>query len=157
MNISLEERFLKYIEKTPDCWLWIGAKKAHGYGKLYYNKKYWGAHQISWYLAHGYFSKKLVCHNCDNTSCVNPQHLFEGSHKENTQDSIKKGRFKFNLKKGQASLFKANKNRKITFEIAEEIREKYKKGEYKYKEIKERYPISDYAIYQILHHITYKR
>ena len=92
-----------YIDKTTKiirdaqrwyghCWIWKGHKKK-GYGYYSHHQIAYRAHRISYFLVYGEIPEdKIVCHKCDNPSCVNPQHLFLGSSRENTQDMISKGR-----------------------------------------------------------------
>lgn len=75
------------------CTDWEKAKNEKGYGKLFYNGKFWYAHRYVWMLKNGTIPDgMLVCHKCDNPSCINIDHLFLGTYKDNTQDCIKKGR-----------------------------------------------------------------
>ena len=93
-NDTLEERFLRYVEKTANCWLWIGSK-SHGYGWMRYKniKPRPKAHRISYELYNGKIPKGIsVLHKCDNCSCVNPKHLFLGTQKDNIKDMVKKKR-----------------------------------------------------------------
>ena len=72
----------------------MAARTAAGYGLINVgSKKLVYAHRISWTLTHGDPSELLVLHRCDNPSCVNPDHLFLGSHKDNMQDMAAKGRW----------------------------------------------------------------
>jgi hypothetical protein len=74
------------------CWIWKGHLKK-GYGYFSHHQILYRAHRIAYLIAYGEFDDALlVCHKCDNPSCINPQHLFLGSSKENTQDMILKGR-----------------------------------------------------------------
>jgi hypothetical protein len=74
------------------CWIWKGHKKK-GYGDYSHHQKHYRAHRIAFFLVYGKFEYSLlICHRCDNPSCVNPQHLFVGTSKENTQDMISKKR-----------------------------------------------------------------
>lgn len=76
------------------CWNWVGSKRAHGYGQVYFNgKPARKAHRVAWELTNGKIPNNLcVLHRCDNSSCINPDHLFLGTQLENIQDMINKGR-----------------------------------------------------------------
>ncbi len=81
-------------EPNTGCWLWTGSRNQKGYG--------WSriqgistrmAHRISWLLHRGDIPEGvLVCHKCDTPSCVNPDHLFLGTQKDNLLDMSRKGR-----------------------------------------------------------------
>lgn len=88
------ERFFKSIKKTDTCWLWKNAITNEGYGK-FYHKKYYSSHRYSWIIHKGKIPKGLcVLHKCDVRNCVNPDHLWLGTLKDNTRDMILKGRNK---------------------------------------------------------------
>ena len=98
-------RFWMNVKKLDDCWEWQASLHPRGYGRFNLNGKIVRAHRISYYLYHDYISsKKLICHSCDNPRCVNPDHLWEGTSKQNTKDMIKKGRLiKIRSKRKNAS------------------------------------------------------
>lgn len=93
----LEKRFWDKVQQTDNCWLWIGHKNINGYGVFWCGGKKGGkrklAHRLSYELAYGKFDEKLyVCHKCDNPPCVNPNHLFVGTQKDNMEDCSNKNR-----------------------------------------------------------------
>lgn len=88
----LKPRLLRNIERVGTCWLWTGSKDRDGYGVLTIGRKQFRANRISYSEFKGSPDGMLVCHTCDQPSCINPEHLFLGSPRDNTQDMIKKGR-----------------------------------------------------------------
>ena len=85
------ERFEKKILKTDSCWIWQGATQPKGYGTFRFEGKVQLAHRVSYKLYVGGTSNHVL-HRCDNPSCVNPSHLFEGTNQDNVDDKMKKGR-----------------------------------------------------------------
>lgn len=81
-------------DKEDSCWIWQGSFRGE-YGAFKYNKKVIGAHVASYIFTNGVFDKKYyVCHSCDNPKCVNPSHLFLGTHSDNMKDAYQKNRLK---------------------------------------------------------------
>lgn len=95
---SLKCRILEGCNKSENgCWLWKGAIGGK-YGKTRWYSKTISAHKASFLVFKGEVLKGLhVCHHCDNPLCVNPEHLWLGTQKDNMRDSVLKGRFKGTL------------------------------------------------------------
>lgn len=95
---SVQDRLLAKVEVDPvtGCWNWTAATNAAGYGVLALGGKYGGsglAHRVAYQLFNGPIpDAHLVCHACDNPSCVNPDHLFTGTHQANMDDMVAKTR-----------------------------------------------------------------
>ena len=93
-----KDRFEKHIEKITEsgCWIWTGcasSKKGTPYGRFSFGGKVRFAHRISFLIYNGVlFDDLCVLHRCDVPSCVNPNHLFLGTKKDNAQDMTRKGR-----------------------------------------------------------------
>lgn len=88
------EAFWANVEKTDSCWIWRGCKDKDGYGLWTINYKQWRGHRFSFWVTHGKINtKSMICHTCDNPSCVNPDHLYEGNATTNNRDTVNRGRY----------------------------------------------------------------
>lgn len=119
---SVKQRFLNKIIKTKSCWIWNAGLFSSGYGQFFNGKNKITAHRYSYILHNGTIenNKLVVCHSCDNKKCVNPEHLFLGTQKQNIRDMMSKNRQKFGKHPGQL-----NGRAKITKKQVDEIRKKY--------------------------------
>ncbi len=115
MRKTLLQRFEEkvYPEPNTGCWIWAGYSNKKGYGAIGHYPKVKSAHRVSFELFNGKIpNNQCVCHSCDNTFCVNPDHLFLGSNAQNANDRLIKFRY----------------GKKLTSENILEIRLLYKSG-----------------------------
>jgi hypothetical protein len=90
---TIEERLRARIDTSGDCWLWTGTTKKTGYGHMSVAYRKLLVHRLAYSVWVGPIPPGLlVCHHCDNPPCVRPDHLFLGTHRDNMQDMIRKGR-----------------------------------------------------------------
>ena len=160
------KRFWSKVDKTSNpngCWEWT-ASITRGYGRFSLtHSKPIQAHRYSWIIHFGNIPDNLcVLHKCDNQLCVNPDHLFLGTHKDNTQDMIKKQRHQF----GNNHYYKRIPNKILkgcqigtsifTNEQILEIRQKYIPYKYSAPMLAKEYRVHLRTITRILRHETWK-
>lgn len=132
---------------TPscDCHLWTASKNKFGYGKFGDGNGGWTfAHRFSFQLNKGKIPKgKYVLHTCDNPSCVNPDHLYLGSYKDNAKDreSRKRGNHANGTGHGRNILLKSQ---------VYEIRDAFDTGKYSFKELGRIYGIDGKSVADIV-------
>lgn len=83
------------INLKTGCWEFQKIKKRKNYGEIHYKGRVFKAHRLSYMLKHNNFnipSTTKICHICDNPTCLNPDHLFAGTQRENIYDMEAKGR-----------------------------------------------------------------
>lgn len=140
------KRFWDKVEKTPTCWIWRGSTYPNGYGCINFNGRNRSVHRYAYELKNGQTPIGfLICHSCDNKLCVNPDHLFLGTYKDNWQDAVNKGIIK-----------PVTAVRKLTPEQAIEIRGKYQTGTYQVAQLSREYGIGPTSIRRIIDRETYR-
>jgi hypothetical protein len=148
------------VEKTDrapnGCILWNGSKTRQGYGRT--KRKNYGqiyVHRLVWSIANGEIPDNMkICHKCDNPSCININHLFMGTQKENIQDAITKGRFHQFCKKGENRLGNkrgAGKRKLLPADVVSIVN-----GPETYVGLSKKYGVSTDTIWRVKKRITYK-
>lgn len=131
-------RFFSKVNKISSCWLWIGNTDSDGYGLFQLDGKQWRAHRYSQLISNGLdINKPIVMHTCDNPSCVNPEHLINGTIQENNLDKLIKGR----------------QSRKFTDDEIKEIRSSSLSN----KELCKKFNVPDVTIWYIRTYKSYKQ
>jgi hypothetical protein len=96
MRMPLERRLFNGVSVDPHtrCWNWKGAiSRSDGRGKMTVRGKTLSTHRVAFEIYKDDIpAGKFVCHHCDNPLCCNPAHLFLGSHADNMNDMVSKGR-----------------------------------------------------------------
>jgi hypothetical protein len=144
------------IERLPwsGCWIWMNGDAKNRRHQLIYEGESILAYRLSYMAFVGELPDEvLACHRCDVPECVNPCHLFPGTHTENMRDMVKKGRHKgFGNSTDQPSLEQrlrgeANTQAKLTEDQVKEIRSL--RGVESPKKLRERFGISKGHLYRI--------
>lgn len=94
-NIPIDLRFWIHVDirDADECWVWRGRVTHEGYGVMCYRDANVRAHRLALELTTTPVPPGMVvCHRCDNPPCVNPAHLFVGTHQDNMRDMKAKGR-----------------------------------------------------------------
>jgi Autographiviridae endonuclease len=153
---STKCKLLGNIKKINGCWEWQGKLHPNGYSctTTYETEKREHTHRISFRVFKGEIPEGIcVCHSCDNRKCINPEHLFLGTHKDNSQDALKKGRLE------NSKLIKArgekNGSSKLTDEQVREIRKELENG-VKGAKVARKYGVSSSIVYVIRDRKTWK-
>lgn len=151
-NKTVAERLAAYTKRSNKCLLWTGAlndkDRTKGYGVMNVRGRMRFVHQLAYELTYGTISSgKVVRHTCDNRLCCEPTHLILGTHKDNTQDMVLRGRSAKGEDHGRA---------KITEQDALDIRTKFNTGNYTKKALSDQYGITVTAIRAIVTGKTWK-
>lgn len=132
----------RYKVAESGCWEWQISRSAYGHGYFHFNSEDHYAHRVSWMLFRGDIPTGIeVCHKCDNPPCVNPDHLFLGTHRDNFEDAKRKRRLPHGEKHCCA---------KLTTEQIAEIRGRVANGEMQ-RSIATQFGISEGHLSGIVH------
>lgn len=119
-----KERLLSRIKYVGECWEYQGRKDKDGYGIL--SEKSFGsqrAHRASFIAFKGEIKEGyMICHTCDNPPCINPDHLYQGTAKDNARDMLERGLFPIGENKKKGSAGEKNSHAKLTEKEVKEIR-----------------------------------
>lgn len=147
------KRFWDKVNKTNNCWEWMGGLFNTGYGGFKLDKKMQKAHRVSWELNNGKIPEEVcVLHKCDNRKCVRPNHLFLGTQSDNIKDMISKGRD--NLTVGTPG--EKNGRAKLTDNKVDAIRKMYAAGNITMKILARLFDVSQTTVNYIINKKLWK-
>lgn len=154
-------RFWSHVDvgKPDDCWNWKASKFAGGYGQMKIAGRNVKTHRIAFLLIHGYDPVDgIVCHTCDNPSCCNGHHLYNGTPASNIADCVSRGRG--NNPTGSQHWSKRRPDRvsrgervggsKLTAAQVEEIRALYLSGGITHQDLADRFGIKRESVSALL-------
>lgn len=148
-NAEFWARFWSKVDQTGDCWLWTGATTV-GYGSLRHRGRTLYAHRIvlADTLGRELLPGENTCHRCDVRPCVNPAHLFVGSHSDNLVDCANK--FRGNGRKDSPVA-------KLTDDAVLEIRRLYAAGKASQQHLARHFGVSQTTISKIVRRAAWRR
>jgi hypothetical protein len=105
VEVQLEEKSMQI--PFCGCHIWTGSLTPRGYGKLSFDNATLLAHRVSWEVSNNTRvpDGMYVCHRCDVPSCINPDHLFVGTARQNSADMVSKGRSCRGAKQSRSKLY----------------------------------------------------
>lgn len=143
---DIVKRFNERVDRRQDdeCWPWTGSVlKKDRRGVMSIDHKNVTAPRISWFVHHGCWPTDgmFVCHTCDNPNCVNHQHLWLGTNKDNLRDAASKNRI---YTQNHSDHIKGSKhgNAKLTEELVMQARKEYKAGGISIRKLAAKYGVT---------------
>lgn len=149
-----EEKFFPKVSKPDDpdgCWVWVGHRTHLGYGRLWLGPLHNDAVVFVHRWAYEHFVGPIpeglsVLHRCDNPSCVNPAHLYAGTHADNMRDRLERGHYS-NGEEHHAS--------RLTTEQVLAIRRRYSGTRGELTAFAHEYGVGVAAIWSVVHRKTW--
>ena len=130
------------IGGQDECWPWIAGLRSFGYGCVSVEGQSTGSHRAAWFYTHGYLPTLHILHSCDNPPCCNPNHLREGTPRDNSDDMLTRGRQAKGESNGQSVL--------TTSQVLE-IRRRYANGGVSHRNLAGAFGVSKTTIHLIVH------
>jgi len=148
---EIRQKILDNVEiDANECWNWTKSLKSTGYAQIVAYGKGGHGHRVSYKVFRGDFDETLfVCHKCDNRRCMNPDHLFLGTAKDNHLDMMTKGR-------NRPVTHEKHHRAKLTKDDVMEARKIYFSGEHGCSVLAKRYGVTSRTIWCAINGITWK-
>lgn len=171
LNPEAIKRFTEKFHKGEqnDCWNWLAGKVRDGYGFFSVNGNLHKAHRVSWVIYRGDIPEGMsVLHHCDNRACINPNHLYLGTHQDNMRDMVRRGRSLSGdknpshlhpdrrarglaiTKNRKNTVGERNANSKLTWDSVREIRALYGSGNITQVQLSKKYNVAQTVISKIV-------
>jgi hypothetical protein len=158
-----EDRFWDKVRKSDGCWEWTGSSRDGLYGSFDVDRRQVMAHRFSYELHVGKIPAGImVCHHCDNTKCVRPDHLFLGTAKDNNRDCAAKGRklsgdrHPLRINKEPRSPGEKNGRAILTEEKVREMRRRYDAEQATQSELVAEYGVSQSVVSKVVTRTSWK-
>jgi len=162
---ELAERFWRYVRRNKGrdaCWEWQGTLTgANASGQQYGiigvrvgdKRRRYKAHRVAFLIQHGRWPELHVCHTCDNPKCVRGSHLFEGTHRDNMHDKLRKNRGCTYLPRQQPKhprvpkwLYSHTNQRVLTWEVVKALRADHAKQPLNFAEVAKAFALRERTI-----------
>lgn len=147
------DRLDEYSQAKPNgCQEWVAAKNSSGHGRIRVDGTLYYAHRISFEICKTEIEEgNQINHLCDNPSCINPDHLYQGDQKQNVDDAIQRGDFIDGRARGED-----NANTKLDWSKVRKIRSEWLSTKISQRDLADKYGVSKGCIQDILEGKTWE-